>query len=184
MGSMSNMQKSNRLKTAFVENKCPSLGLWQMLPSANISRVLARSGVDWVMVDCEHGNIDDGAMHEAVPAIAACSVSPLVRVPVGSIQPHGSAYINESSSCIARRRWEKAASNLPRLYSSSSSSMADATLSSSTTLFGKFIRELQIAKVADKLADIIERRGHRTRRDDTNHDLVLLSQMSDNASAS
>lgn len=48
-------------------------------------------------------------------------------------------------------------------------------------------RGLQIAKVADnsdKLAGIIERRGHGTRRDDTNHDLVLLSQMSDNASAS
>lgn len=29
-----------------------------MLPGANVARVLARSGVDWVLVDCEHGNID------------------------------------------------------------------------------------------------------------------------------
>lgn len=29
-----------------------------MLPGANISRTLARSGVDWVLVDTEHGNID------------------------------------------------------------------------------------------------------------------------------
>ena len=58
-----------------------SMGLWQTLPGANISRILARSGVDWVMVDCEHGNIDDAAMHEAVPAIAACGVSPIVRLP-------------------------------------------------------------------------------------------------------
>ncbi len=52
------MLKSNKLKQAFLEAKRPSLGVWQMLPGANISRVLARSGVDWVMVDCEHGNLD------------------------------------------------------------------------------------------------------------------------------
>jgi 4-hydroxy-2-oxoheptanedioate aldolase len=58
------------------------MGLWQMLPGANISRILARTpGVDWVMVDCEHGQMDDAAMHDAVPAIAAAGVSPLVRIP-------------------------------------------------------------------------------------------------------
>ncbi|KAI8725750.1 HpcH-HpaI domain-containing protein [Fusarium sp. LHS14.1] len=51
-----------------------------MLPGANISRLLARSGVDWVLIDCEHGNIDDGAMHDSAPAVAALGVSPLVRV--------------------------------------------------------------------------------------------------------
>ncbi|KAI0197567.1 Pyruvate/Phosphoenolpyruvate kinase-like domain-containing protein [Astrocystis sublimbata] len=58
------------------------MGVWQTLPGANVSRVLARTpGVDWVLVDCEHGNIDDAAMHEAVPAIASCGVSPIVRLP-------------------------------------------------------------------------------------------------------
>lgn len=75
------MQTSNRLRTAFSENKGPSYGIWQMLPSTNVSRALARSNPDWIMVDCEHGNIDDAAMHEAVPAIAACGVSPCVRIP-------------------------------------------------------------------------------------------------------
>ncbi|ODA81984.1 hypothetical protein RJ55_00489 [Drechmeria coniospora] len=74
------MQASNRLKTAFAQGR-QSMGMWQMLPGANISRLLARSGVDWVMVDCEHGNIDDGAMHDAIPAIAALGVSPIVRIP-------------------------------------------------------------------------------------------------------
>ncbi|RYP67716.1 hypothetical protein DL770_008554 [Monosporascus sp. CRB-9-2] len=69
------------LKTAFDKGEA-SMGLWQCLPGANISRILARTpGVDWVMVDCEHGNMDDPAMHEAVPAIAACGISPLVRIP-------------------------------------------------------------------------------------------------------
>ncbi|KAI6084412.1 Phosphoenolpyruvate/pyruvate domain-containing protein [Hypoxylon rubiginosum] len=69
------------LKNAFVKNEAASIGVWQTLPGQNVSRVLARAGVDWVMVDCEHGNIDDAAMHEAVPAIASCGVSPLVRIP-------------------------------------------------------------------------------------------------------
>jgi 4-hydroxy-2-oxoheptanedioate aldolase len=70
----------------------------QMLPGTNHSRAIARSGVDWICVDCEHGNIDgphhiptpdlttctktglDGQMHEAVAAIAATGVSPIVRI--------------------------------------------------------------------------------------------------------
>lgn len=51
------MQASNRLRTALLEGK-KAFGAWQMLPGANVSRVLARSGVDWVLVDCEHGNLD------------------------------------------------------------------------------------------------------------------------------
>ncbi|KAF5003857.1 hypothetical protein FDECE_9622 [Fusarium decemcellulare] len=73
------MQSSNRLKTAFLEGK-QTYGAWQMLPGANISRLLARANTDWVLIDCEHGNIDDGAMHDAVPAVAALGVSPLVRL--------------------------------------------------------------------------------------------------------
>jgi len=64
---------------AFEEGK-QAMGCWQMIPGSNVSRTLARTGVDWVVVDCEHGNMDDAAMHEAVPAIAACGVSPIVRI--------------------------------------------------------------------------------------------------------
>lgn len=49
--------------------------------SAQLTIVVARAGCDWILVDQEHGNIDDGAMHEAVAAIAACGVSPIVRIP-------------------------------------------------------------------------------------------------------
>lgn len=41
---------------------------------------MARSGLDWICVDTEHGNVDDGQMHEAVAAIASCGVSPVVRI--------------------------------------------------------------------------------------------------------
>ncbi|KAK8090044.1 HpcH/HpaI aldolase/citrate lyase family protein [Apiospora hydei] len=77
-----NMLQGCKAREALANSDGASLGLWQTFPGANISRTLARSdGIDWVMVDCEHGNIDDAAMHEAVPAIASCGVSPLVRLP-------------------------------------------------------------------------------------------------------
>lgn len=52
-----------------------------MLPGATLARTLARTGVDWICVDCEHGNIADADMHNATHAIASCGVSPIVRVP-------------------------------------------------------------------------------------------------------
>jgi len=51
-----------------------------MLPGSNHSRLVARTGYDWICVDTEHGNIDDSAMHECVAAIAGCGVSPIVRI--------------------------------------------------------------------------------------------------------
>ncbi|EDO04202.1 hypothetical protein SS1G_06685 [Sclerotinia sclerotiorum 1980 UF-70] len=53
------MQGANRLRRVMAEGKEPAMGCWQMIPGANVSRTLARTGVDWVLVDCEHGNIDE-----------------------------------------------------------------------------------------------------------------------------
>lgn len=77
----STMQKAIKLRSVFAEGKGASMGAWQTLPGNNVSRAIANCGVDWIVVDCEHGNIDDAAMHEAVPTIAACGVSPIVRIP-------------------------------------------------------------------------------------------------------
>jgi len=52
-----------------------------MLPGTYHSRAIAQSGVDWICVDGEHGNIADNQMHEAVAAIFACGVSPIVCIP-------------------------------------------------------------------------------------------------------
>lgn len=74
------MQAANRLKKALSTGSGLSFGAWQMLPGSNLARTIARVGFDWVLVDTEHGNIDDSAMHEAVAAIASCGVSPIVRI--------------------------------------------------------------------------------------------------------
>lgn len=61
----STMIKSNYLRAALNKGDGPSWGVWQTLPNTNISRMLAKSpGVDWVAVDCEHGQID-GRTHDA-----------------------------------------------------------------------------------------------------------------------
>lgn len=51
------MKQANRLLTVLTSGKT-AWGHWQTLPGTNVSRAIARSGVDWVLVDCEHGNID------------------------------------------------------------------------------------------------------------------------------
>ncbi|KAM5342076.1 hypothetical protein ACJ41O_015107 [Fusarium nematophilum] len=76
------MESSNRLQSILAKGEGPSMGAWNMIPDHNVARMLARTpGVDWVLVDCEHGNIDDRAMHENVPAVAAAGASPIVRIP-------------------------------------------------------------------------------------------------------
>lgn len=76
------MQSANRLLQTLRAGQ-PALGVWQMLPGANLTRTLARSSphLSWLVVDQEHGNLSDDSMHDAVAAAAACGVSPIVRVP-------------------------------------------------------------------------------------------------------
>ncbi|QGI79903.1 hypothetical protein CEK25_006632 [Fusarium fujikuroi] len=50
------------------------------LPSLQTAQIVASTGVDAVIIDCEHGHIRDDSMHDATAAIAAAGVSPLVRL--------------------------------------------------------------------------------------------------------
>lgn len=51
------MKNSNTLRKALHTGSGLSFGAWQMLPGAYLSRTIARAGYDWVLIDCEHGNI-------------------------------------------------------------------------------------------------------------------------------
>ncbi|KAK0385378.1 hypothetical protein NLU13_7854 [Sarocladium strictum] len=59
----------------------PSIGQWLMFPGYTLAKAVAGLGMDWILVDCEHGNIDDSAMYHSVGAIASSGVSPMVRIP-------------------------------------------------------------------------------------------------------
>ncbi|KAH8127514.1 hypothetical protein ACSS6W_000074 [Trichoderma asperelloides] len=50
------------------------------LPSFRTAQIIAQTGVDGIIIDCEHGHISDDSMHSSTAAIAALGVSPLVRL--------------------------------------------------------------------------------------------------------
>lgn len=74
------MQTANTLRRTLASST-PAYGIWQMLPGSNISRIIASTSPSWILIDQEHGNISDSAMHESVAAVAATGVSPIVRIP-------------------------------------------------------------------------------------------------------
>ena len=58
----------------------PSVGQWMEFPGYTLARTVASTGCDWVLVDCEHGNIDDSAMYHGIAAIVSGGASPVVRI--------------------------------------------------------------------------------------------------------
>ncbi|KAI1871479.1 uncharacterized protein JN550_004473 [Neoarthrinium moseri] len=59
----------------------PSIGQWLEFPGYTLARTVGPLGQDWVLIDCEHGNIDDNDMYLQVGAIASSGCSPIVRIP-------------------------------------------------------------------------------------------------------
>ncbi|KAJ5995474.1 Pyruvate/Phosphoenolpyruvate kinase-like domain-containing protein [Penicillium waksmanii] len=68
-----------RLLNALRENAKPIM-TFLGLPSFRTAQVVALTGVDGIIIDCEHGHISDDGMHSSTAAIAALGVSPLVRL--------------------------------------------------------------------------------------------------------
>ncbi|KAG7531025.1 hypothetical protein FFLO_04636 [Filobasidium floriforme] len=50
------------------------------ISSVRMAQIVSLTGVDGIIVDCEHGNIGDDSMHNSVAAISALGVSPIIRV--------------------------------------------------------------------------------------------------------
>ncbi|KAH8910382.1 Phosphoenolpyruvate/pyruvate domain-containing protein [Coniochaeta sp. PMI_546] len=50
------------------------------LPSVRTAQLVALTGVDGIILDCEHGHISDDSMHNSVAAISALNVSPFIRI--------------------------------------------------------------------------------------------------------
>ena len=73
----------NRLKSLWREGRT-ALGAIATIPSVQMIQILARSGLDWVLIDMEHGAIDVGAAHAMIAATAGTPLVPLVRAPSGA----------------------------------------------------------------------------------------------------
>jgi len=56
-------------------------GVFNLIPSAVTTQVMAAAGADFVVIDREHGPIGRETLHAMVAATAGTSCAPLVRVP-------------------------------------------------------------------------------------------------------
>jgi 4-hydroxy-2-oxoheptanedioate aldolase len=69
----------NRLKTLWGEGKA-TLGAIATIPSVQTVQIMARSGLDWILIDMEHGAIDAGMAHAMIAATSGTPLVPFVRV--------------------------------------------------------------------------------------------------------
>src|SRR5687767_6606507 len=58
-----------------------TLGYLVSMPSVQVVQALARTGVDWLMIDTEHAPIGIESVAAMIAATAGTPVAPLVRVP-------------------------------------------------------------------------------------------------------
>ncbi|OCF75578.1 hypothetical protein I204_04435 [Kwoniella mangroviensis CBS 8886] len=76
-------QRVNHIREAWHEGH-PAYGAITKAPGAGLVRTLAglkRYGLDFLVLDAEHGNYDEKSLYDAYHAIAALGVSPIARYP-------------------------------------------------------------------------------------------------------
>jgi len=69
----------NRIKQLWRDGR-PTFGAIATIPSIQTVQIMARSGIDWIIVDLEHGPIDLGTAHGMITATAGTPCVPLVRI--------------------------------------------------------------------------------------------------------
>ena len=74
----------NRLRMLWREGRT-ALGVIATIPSVASVQVMARSGLDFILIDMEHGPIDAGMAHAMIAATAGSPLVPLVRVAATSV---------------------------------------------------------------------------------------------------
>jgi 4-hydroxy-2-oxoheptanedioate aldolase len=74
----------NRLKTLWRDGRT-ALGAIATIPSVASVQVIARSGLDFILIDMEHGPIDVGMAQAMIAATAGSPLVPLVRVAETSV---------------------------------------------------------------------------------------------------
>lgn len=74
------MQQKISLKKR-LENGGMVIGTWCEIPSPEVINILAKSGLDFVIIDMEHGSMDFNLAAKMVMAADADGCAPLIRVP-------------------------------------------------------------------------------------------------------
>jgi 4-hydroxy-2-oxoheptanedioate aldolase len=69
----------NRLKAVWRAGRA-TIGAIATIPSVQTIQIMARSGLDWIVIDMEHGAIDAGTASAMIAATSGTPLVPLVRV--------------------------------------------------------------------------------------------------------
>ena len=69
----------NRLRQQWREKR-PTFGAIATIPSIPTVQIMARSGLDWIIVDLEHGPIDLSSAHAMIMATSGTPCVPLARI--------------------------------------------------------------------------------------------------------
>ena len=80
MASDLSMQSVNPLKAKLSLGQAV-LGVWSIIPSPVVIELFALGGIDFTILDMEHGIFDVGALDSCVRACEAAGAVPLVRIP-------------------------------------------------------------------------------------------------------
>lgn len=73
------MRKDNQLNKTLKEGKV-ALGTWLVTPSATVASVIALSGFDFLIIDCEHGPVSYETAEIIVTAAENEGSTPLIRI--------------------------------------------------------------------------------------------------------
>lgn len=71
--------RPNRIKRMLAAGQ-PSFGLIATIPSVQVVQILGQGGLDWILIDMEHGPIDLTGAHGMIVATAGTPAVPFVRV--------------------------------------------------------------------------------------------------------
>ena len=75
------MDKCTFLRSA-LRQKRPALGCWLTLPGTAVARTIASvPGLQWILIDAEHGQITDRDYYEVSCLVVSCNLFPAKLVP-------------------------------------------------------------------------------------------------------
>ncbi len=72
-----NLNQTLRQKLAA---KTPVVGIWSLIPSPTLAEIVGQAGMDFQILDCEHGFYDLPALESSIRASEAAGCAPLVRM--------------------------------------------------------------------------------------------------------
>jgi 4-hydroxy-2-oxoheptanedioate aldolase len=79
------MQLPMTLREAVAAADRPLIGMWCSTGSPLVAEICAGGGLDWLLIDGEHGPNDLGTILAQLQAVAAYPVTPVVRVPANDM---------------------------------------------------------------------------------------------------